>query len=151
MDNKTTIKRLNQLIETCKDGEYGFRSSAEHAERADLRTLFGNLSKECRDAGLELTAMVTSLGGEAEDSGSVSGALHRGWSTIRAELSSHTDEALLEACEKGEDIAVEHYRSALDEDDLLVEARQLINRQYMGVKDNHFKIRTLRDQARVHA
>ena len=151
MDNKTTIKRLNQLIETCKDGEYGFRSCAEHAERTDLRTLFGNLSNECRDAGLELSAMVTSLGGNAEDSGSVSGAIHRGWSTIRAELSSHTDEALLEACEKGEDIAVEHYRNALDEDDLLVEARQLINRQYMGVKDNHFKIRTLRDQARVHA
>lgn len=151
MDNKTTIKRLNQLIETCKDGEYGFRSCAEHAERPDLRSLFGSLSTDCRNAGLELTAMVTGLGGEAEDSGSVSGALHRGWSTLRAELSSHTDEALLDACEKGEDVAMEHYRDALNEDDLLVDARQLINRQYMGVKDNHYKIRTLRDQARVHA
>ena len=151
MDNKATIKQLNQLIETCKDGEYGFKSCAEHAERADLRDLFGNLSSECRNAGFELATMVTDLGGEAEHSGSVAGALHRGWSTLRAELSSHTDEALLDACERGEDMAVEHYRDALNEDDLIVEARQLINRQFMGVKTNHLKIRTLRDQARVHA
>ena len=32
MDSKDVIKTLNNLIETSKDGEYGFRSSAEHAQ-----------------------------------------------------------------------------------------------------------------------
>ncbi len=32
MDNKEVVSTLNDLIETCKDGEYGFRECAEHAK-----------------------------------------------------------------------------------------------------------------------
>ncbi len=151
MDNKTTIKRLNQLVETCKDGEYGFRSCAEHAERADLREFFGKLATECQSSAMELQTMVSSLGGKPEEDGSIAGAIHRGWVAVRAEISKYTDQALLEEAERGEDSAFEHYRSALDEDDLLIEARQLINRQFLGVKANHEKVRALRDHARVEA
>ena len=31
MTNDDIIDTLNKLIETCKDGEYGFRTSADHA------------------------------------------------------------------------------------------------------------------------
>jgi hypothetical protein len=30
MDNDDVIDTLNKLIETCKDGEFGFRACAEH-------------------------------------------------------------------------------------------------------------------------
>ena len=37
MTNENVIDTLNTLIETCKDGEYGFRTCAEHVKSAQLR------------------------------------------------------------------------------------------------------------------
>ncbi|MGZ8198608.1 MAG: DUF2383 domain-containing protein, partial [Burkholderiales bacterium] len=36
-DTKDVIDTLNDLIETCKDGEEGFRTCAEDIKRADLK------------------------------------------------------------------------------------------------------------------
>jgi uncharacterized protein (TIGR02284 family) len=64
-DNKT-IDTLNTLIETCKDGEYRFRTSAEHAQSADLKSLFLSRSQDCQRGASELQAIVARLGGKAE-------------------------------------------------------------------------------------
>ena len=39
MDNDDVISTLNDLIETCKDGEYGYRASAEHLRNAPTRLM----------------------------------------------------------------------------------------------------------------
>ena len=48
MTNDDIIDTLNKLIETCKDGEYGFRTSAEHAKSADLKSVFMRRSEDCQ-------------------------------------------------------------------------------------------------------
>jgi len=151
MDNKTTIKTLNRLIESCKDGEYGFHSCAEQAESLHLREVFSQRAADCRNAAAELQALVRVNGGMAEEDGSVMGAVHRGWVAVRSKLSGYSDQAMLEECERGEDTAMERYRDAMQNEELPVDVRQVIERQYMGVKRNHLEIRTLRDQARAHA
>lgn len=150
MDPKQTIKTLNDLIETCKDGEFGFRSTAEHARSAELKRLFLTRADECRQAAMELQTIVTQLGGEAEDSGTVSGAAHRGWVAVKGTLAGYSDLNMLEETERGEDAALARYRSAL-EGDLPPDIRMIVTRQYEGVKRNHLQVRTLRDQERARA
>jgi uncharacterized protein (TIGR02284 family) len=91
-----------------------------------------------------------SLGGEAEDSGSTRGAVHRGWVAVKGTLSGYSDKAILEETERGEDSALESYREALAED-LPSGVRAVVERQYEGVKRNHAQVRALRDQARASA
>jgi uncharacterized protein (TIGR02284 family) len=148
MDSQDTIDVLNTLIETCNDGERGFRHVAEHAKSPDLRTLFTDRANECRQACADLRAQVVQLGGEPETGGSASGALHRGWTSLVGSVSGWSDKQLLEACERGEDSAMTRYRDALDEA-LPDNVRMLIERQYEGVKRNHAQVRALRDQARA--
>ena len=45
-DNKAAVSTLNNLIETCKDGEYGFRACAEQSQAESLKTLFGDRAAE---------------------------------------------------------------------------------------------------------
>jgi len=149
MDYKDTIATLNRLIETSKDGEYGFTSAAEHLRRADLQQLFSSRADECRRAANELQALVTELGGKAEDSGTATGAMHRGWVAVKSKLAGYTDLAILEEAERGEDIALARYRDALEEEDLPLSVRMVIQRQYEGVKYNHAQVRTVRDQERA--
>ena len=148
MSNDDIIDTLNDLIETSKDGEYGFRTSAEYLKDASTKQLFTARAEECRQAAVELQQLVVQLGGKADDGGSASGALHRGWVAMKGTLAGYSDKAILEETERGEDVALKSYREALDEA-LPADVRLVVERQYEGVKRNHQQVRTLRDQARA--
>lgn len=150
MSNDDIIDTLNDLIETCKDGEYGFRASAEYVSSPTTRQSFERRAEECLQAAGELQAIVVRLGGKAEDSGTASGAMHRGWVAVKGTLAGYTDKAILEETERGEDSAMTAYRKALSEP-LPPDVRMVVERQFEGVKRNHLEVRTLRDQARAAA
>ncbi|SEJ66182.1 MULTISPECIES: PA2169 family four-helix-bundle protein [unclassified Achromobacter] len=141
-------KVLNDLIEISKDGEKGFAAAAEDTKTPELRELFGNRSRDCAAGAAELQALVAQLGEKPEDSGTVSGAMHRGWTNLKAAVASRTDLVLLEECERGEDVAKAAYSKALKE--MLPEnIRAVVERQYQGVLRNHDQIRDLRDRYRA--
>lgn len=147
MDNDEVISTLNDLIETSKDGEDGFRTCAEDASDPMLKTFFSNRAQACSAAVIELQDMVRAYGGDPERSGGLGGALHRRWVDIKALVTGQDDKAVLRECERGEDVAVASYRRALEKN-LPVEVRALVERQYQGVLQNHDQVRSLRDQYR---
>ena len=148
MDRDNTIDQLNKLIETCKDGDYGFRTSAENVESSDLKALFMRRADDCARGAAELQALVARLGGKVEQGSSVTGALHRGWVSVKAVLTGKSDAAILEECERGEDTAMDRYRDAIKAP-LPAEPMEVVRRQYEGVKRNHDQIRALRDQVKA--
>ncbi|MBB2487647.1 PA2169 family four-helix-bundle protein [Mitsuaria sp. WAJ17] len=148
MKTDHVIDTLNKLIETCKDGEYGFTACAEHVRSASVRQVFAARALECREAALELQQLVRQYGGKAEDEGSVSGAMHRGWVSVKGTLAGYSDVAMLEECERGEDAAVDRYRKALQQN-LPADALLVVQRQMHGVQRNHEQIHRLRDEARA--
>ena len=150
MDNDDVIDALNKLIETCKDGEYGFRTSAEHLKTPDLKQLFIRRADECRQGAAELQQLVAQHGGTAEDSGTASGALHRGWVSVKATLAGYSEKAILEEIERGEDVAMDAYRNCLEKD-LPANVLTVGQRQFEGVKRNHAQVRELHNQARAAA
>lgn len=148
MTNDDIVDILNDLIETSKDGEYGFRTSAEYLKAVDTRRLFERRADECRGAAAELQTLVQQYGGNPEDSGSASAAMHRGWVAVKGTLAGYSDKAILEETERGEDVALESYRHALAES-LPTDVRSVVEGQFEGVKRNHAQVRQLRDQARA--
>ncbi|SEL19025.1 conserved hypothetical protein [Roseateles sp. YR242] len=150
MDNQDVIDELNTLIETSKDGEYGFLSCAEHVRSASLREVFAQRAADCRQASAELQQLVRQHGGKPEDDGSTAGALHRGWVAVKSTLTGYSDVAMLEECERGEDAAVARYRKAAQKE-LPSGTLDVVQRQLAGVLRNHDQIRLLRDQARNSA
>lgn len=138
------IDTLNNLLECCHDGEYGFRACAEHIESRELQMQLSRRAENCRAAADELQALIEQMGGEPESGGSASGALHRGWVSVKGTLSGYSDYAMLDECERGEDVALAQYRKALKQD-LTPEARLLVERQAQGVQINHDEIKAMRD------
>jgi uncharacterized protein (TIGR02284 family) len=145
MSNDDVVDVLNDLIENSKDGEYGFRSCAEHAKAAELKSVFSARADECHRAAEELQAQVVALGGKPSDSGTAAGAMHRGWVAVRSTLTTYDDHAMLEECERGEDTAVRRFRDALEKP-LPEMIRSLVERQLLGAQRNHDQIKALRDR-----
>ncbi len=144
LDNDDVIDVLNDVLETSKDGEYGFRACAEHTKAQDIKTLFLRHADECRAAASELASHIRRLGGKTDEGGTASGSLHRGWVAVRGTLTGYSDQAMLDECERGEDTALARYRKALKQA-LPADVRAMLEKQYQGAQRNHDQIKALRD------
>ena len=139
MDNDKTISTLNDLIEITNDGAKGFSNAAEHAKGLPLKTLLASYAASCKSGVQELEGLVRGLGGKPKDGGTVGGAFRRGLTDVKASTSSHTDHAILEECEKGEDGGQKKaYADALKEQ-LPENVRSVIARQNADVIAHHDK------------
>ena len=140
--NEEVISALNNLIETCRDGQEGFQTAAEGVRSAELKQLFHGYSQQRARFVGELQQEVRRLGGDPEDSGSVAASLHRGWMGLKSALTGADDDAILAECERGEDSAVANYRDALGTD-LPANVRAVVERQFSEVKQAHDRVRSL--------
>ena len=146
-DNEATRSTLNDLIETCKDGEEGFRSGAEKLKQREVHLLFLELSQQRSRFAGELQAEVTNMGGEPAKSGTTAGAIHRGWIGLKSAVTGDSDHAILEEAERGEDAAVKNYREALGKK-LPDYIQEIVLRQFREIEQAHRTVRELRDTSR---
>lgn len=144
-DFDDVVETLNELLETARDGDKGFREVAEHTQSSGLRTFFAQRAQECADSAAELESLVARYGGKPAEGGTAAGAVHRGFTHLRGIVQGMSDENMLEECERGEDAAVARYRSAL-KSELPQDVRNIIQRQADGAQRNHDKVKSLRDQ-----
>ena len=152
--NKEAISVLNDLIETSKDGQEGFKSCAEDIKHPELKALFAKRSAECATAAAELQAQVRALGGDPETSTSVAGDLHRRWVDVKSVFTGKDEEAVLNEAERGEDHALKAYNEALEKLAKVAPASvayDLVERQYHGVQRNHDQVKVLRNSARAQS
>lgn len=140
--NDDAISTLNNLIETCKDGENGFRTAAEGVTNAELKTLFNTYSQQRAQFAAELQGEVRRLGGDPEKTGSVAATLHRGWIDIKSTVTGQDENAIIAECERGEDSAKKNYEEALGEN-LPANVAEIVQRQFGQVKEAHDRIRNL--------
>ncbi len=150
MNEKDAISVLEELIETCKDGQKGYLDAATHVKRSDLKTFFNEQSLErARFAG-ELEAELIRLGKpDKKVSGSVSAAVHRAWIDTKVSLGGG-DKTILESVEAGEDKAKDTYQKAVTAD-LPENIAQIVRRQAASVLAAHDKVKSLRDTAKAAA
>lgn len=148
MTNEEVISTLNGLIETCKDGQDGFKVAAEGVERSDLKSLFYECSQQRSQFAGELQSLVRELGGDPEQSGSLTAVLHRGFIDIKSIVTGKDETAILNECERGEDIAKAAFQKA-SEQDLPANVKTTVQNQFNTVKTTHDKIRDLRDSAKA--
>ncbi len=140
--NDDVISTLNNLIETCKDGQNGFQTAADGVKNAELKTLFSTYAQQRAKFAGDLQSEVRRLGGDPEKSGSVAATLHRGWINIKSTVTGEDESAVLAECERGEDSAVSNYQDALAAN-LPANVQDVVQRQLTQIKDAHDRIRSL--------
>ena len=136
IDTKDVRSILNDLIQTCKDGQQGFVDAAHHVQDARVKSMFLEFSQQHSMFAGELQQEVTRLQGEPEKSGSTMGALHRSWIDFKAKISGQSDQGVIREAERGEDEAIKAYQRAMEKmlpDDI----RVTLERQLQAVVNAH--------------
>ncbi len=145
-----TINALTNLIEVCKEGEHGFRLSAEQLGSTDMADIFIGCAEQCRLSAVELRALVQQLGAPAETGGTAASALMRGWAALKGALLGCTDDQILDAMQHAEDRALARYREVLERN-LTPIARAVVQNQLAEVQHHSDLVQALRLRTRMAA
>jgi uncharacterized protein (TIGR02284 family) len=147
-DANSTLDVLQELIETCRDGETGYAHAAGIAANPELKAYFTERSQE-RHRFLKELQELAQRSGEArpDTSGSVAGTLRRAWFEAKVDVGLG-DQAVLNSVESGEDAAKRAYEKALASV-LTEQAQSVVQRQAEGVFDAHDYVRDLRDRGKA--
>ena len=143
--NDDAIDHLNDLIETCKDGEKGFRAAAEAISDegdTELRTLFNLYAQQRARFAAELQNEVLRRGGDPAKAGHVSGAFHRGWMNLKAAITGKNEASIIAECQSGEDAAMRNYEHVLKQN-LPSDVQAIADTQYAEIRLAHDRIRSL--------
>jgi uncharacterized protein (TIGR02284 family) len=142
MSNETALETLNALIQTCKDGEEGFRTAAEGVKNPQAKTVFLDYSRQRAQMARDLQNEVRRLGGDPEKAGSLSGTMHRGWINIKSVVTGKDDSSIIAEAERGEDVAKEMYEKALTVS-LPPTTLALVQQQSAMVREAHDRVRAM--------
>ena len=147
METNKTAAVLEDLIETLEDGRKGFEQAADHLADSDDPAIAIDLrrfAQQRAEFSVELREIAGRHGFEIEEEGSVAGALHRGWLSLKDAVTGDDPKAVLSAAEEGEDHAVSEFEDALDQE-LPADVRSVVERQAQSVRAAHDRVKALRD------
>ncbi len=113
MPVRNTIRTLNRLIRTCRDGERLCRAYAEAADSPELRLALHGCSQEWAGHGDELQALVFVLNGTPTTRGTLRSLALRTWFASRTMLCGPGDQPALESWRRMQQRAIDSYAQAL--------------------------------------
>ncbi len=148
MTKDETLKILDDLTQTAKDGSEGYRLSAEAVDDVQLSAIFLEFSAQREAFVSELQGLSAGFGGDPADSATLVGSLHRGWINLKQAISSNDRAAVLAECQRGDEHAVESYEDAIGTP--LPEAvQQILRPQLAFIREALAKVTTLADLGRA--
>lgn len=127
---------LNHLIETCKDGERGFRHAAGLVGNWSMKSVFTHVANRRAQFAADLLPHAQRLGGSAATDGTAAASVHRRWMDVRSTLWGHDDHSILAEARRGDSVTVLAFKTAVD-GALPATVRDLVERQYAEVSAAH--------------
>jgi uncharacterized protein (TIGR02284 family) len=148
----TEAGTLKELIKTLEDGRDGFAKAAKRLEgdsAPDVSVRFREFSAQRGAMADALRTYGESKGYNEPDSGTVAGAVHRGWIAVKDALTGDDPTAVIAAAEQGEDHAKSKFNDALSDSSLSPEARSLVQQAAQQVKAAHDYVSSLKKAAKA--
>jgi uncharacterized protein (TIGR02284 family) len=145
-DQKHAIGALEDLIEVTRDGQNGYRDGAEHAKSPELRKFLEQISLERAKLAGELENEVVRLGkANVDRSGSALGAVHRGWTDLKANLGGG-DDSILSSMETGDSYALKTFQKHAADKDIPENVRSIIRSQEQHLQQALSRVKAWREQ-----
>jgi uncharacterized protein (TIGR02284 family) len=139
MAERTSRVVLNDLIETCKDGERGFRTASGLVTTESLKALFLELAAQRASFAEELLPYAQRLGGAATAEGTATASVHRRWMDLKSVLTSHDEHAIIAEVRRGDGVTLRLYDDAV-KGMLPASVRDLVERQGGELRAAHARI-----------
>jgi len=145
MHTEKTIEVLNSLLEINNDRIEGYNTAIQETKDADLKSFFNELKETSVSCNKDLLSEVNKFGGKPEEGTKTTGKLYRTWMDFKATLTGNDRKTILKSCEFGEEVAVNTYQKAIENDlkDITLDQQTLIKDQYVLIRADQTKVKAM--------
>jgi len=143
MPQTSAVSALNDVLQTLRDSEEGFKAAAGAVKDAHIQRIFEQYSRQRGELAREIEQEIGKLGGTAGTAGTLSGSLHRGWMNLKGAVGAVDDKAIVLEAEHGEEAAKAAFENARKKD-LPAGARRLLEAQADIVRLAHDEVAALK-------
>lgn len=148
MENAKTVSVLNDLLNITNDRIEGFSKVEDKVwdTYSNLKSDYDQMTAQSQVMKSELINLINERGGDADNTTSTAGAIHRAWIDVKNSFSGNKDESTLENVVFGEEAAIDAYQDALDSGDLCPESSRVVMDQLHHLKSSYNKFSNLEAQ-----
>lgn len=139
-NQKEVESAVNHLLEICNERREGYRKAAENVKDSSLKMLFEKYAQQSQKFAEELTPF-SDKNDPSEAGTRIISDTWRVWMDMKSALTNGGREALVEASITGEQAAIRNYEDALEDNDLPVNVRSIVERQLSAIKSAYQDIK----------
>lgn len=144
--NEQLVEQVNKIIQTNIDRREGYEKALEEIKDPQLKTLFADCCRQSNENINELRQIVMQHGGTPTETSSVAGDLYRVWMDVKSAMAADNTKAVLQSCERGEDVAVNAYKEVTTAPEKVTDpVMSALHRQQQGILSMHNRVKALRD------
>lgn len=146
MENSKLVSALNDLLQITNDRLKGFQEVDKKmiSNYSGLSAEYDQMVIEATKMRIELVSLITKNGGNAEDSTTIAGGLHRTWIDVKNAFSADKDKSSLESVLFGENAAINAYEDSLKSGDLDPASRAIVSDQLSDLHTSYSKFKSFK-------
>lgn len=147
MNNEKTVSVLNDLLNITNDRIEGFSKVEDKVwdTHSALKADYDQMVSQSQTMKSDLIRLINECGGNADNTTSTAGALHRAWIDVKNSLSGDKDESTLGNVVFGEKAAIDAYQDALDSGDLTPQSAQVVSDHLHHLKSSYARFENLEE------
>lgn len=147
MNNEKTVSVLNDLLNITNDRIEGFSKVEEKVwdTHSALKNDYDQMVSQSQTMKSDLIRLINECGGDADNTTTTAGALHRAWIDVKNSLTGNKDESTLENVVFGEKAAIDAYQDALDSGDLTLKTSQVASDHLHHLKSSYARFENLEE------
>ena len=145
--NEEIVDDLNDLVKINNDRIMGYEKAVEDTEDTQLDDLFRHYIIQSQSFRSQLADHIVRIDGMAVSNATstdVSSKIHRAWIDIKTALTGKDRDTVLSSVEFGENMAIEAYKDAIEEDHIPAYIKEDLMKQMGQLEDALEKIKALR-------
>jgi uncharacterized protein (TIGR02284 family) len=136
---------VNEVIETLNERESGYRIASENIKNAELQGVFSDFMNQSNRFISELMSYSDYQSPKEIGKGPL-GTIYQGWMNFKEKITGGSVKSVLGDCLGGEEAAIKAYQTALKDEDLPSDLKNVLEGQYGEITAAKEKIKMLREQ-----
>ena len=135
------IKILKDLVYKCCDAEEFYDEASETTEDNGMRELYNRMKDVHVPIIADLNQRINSLGGDTDEDTTIIGDISSSYGMLKAALSSHTDESLVNSLEEVEEELLQDFYAQYQDETLSDETRLMLKPHIKALKQAYAKMK----------
>lgn len=144
MSHNSIENSLNTLLTRNYDAEKGYANVSEKVDHPEMRSFMLNNSNERREFGKQIKDILNSHGLEIHKGSSIVADMHRAWIDLKGLLSQNSDKAILEEATRGEELAIDDYKKAIDNPEISPEDKRVLSDHLKSIMSSYEQLSKLK-------